>query len=422
MDSRLNHNLLAQIVLSLLSVFLLIDSVNGFFLMSMGVDVKISVLYKSCVLSILILYLVKYKLRVVLSIVAVICLLMVGESSTIFLVETSGNYLGFVVQHIAKLVTPVLLFFFLLDRSIRDKQLFAKIEKVMMMNCCIFLANILVGLLGFGFSTYGSTPGDGGIGIKGFFFAGNEISTLLILFTGFYLSRAYLTSKKLFVGLAFFWISVGFLISTKTAMLSTLVLVTMVPVVLEGKRLFLLNNMTSLIFISALTIILSQAFFLYEAFTGTLIFDRLAYFYQKTGLWGLIFSGRTEFLASMWGYYDKDLSVFSLVFGKGVSYFAAVTKYSVELDFVDMFFWHGLVGVGVIVYIFMLLTSYSVKNFFDSDYPLASVILMLNLLLAVISNFSGHVFTSGMLGLLWPCVAIMAKHAPDSRVMLRAYS
>ena len=413
MDFKLNHKILAKIILSLLSVFLLIDSVNGF-LLNQGVDAKISVLYKSCVLSLLIVYLVKYKLSAVLLIVGMIFLLLIGESSTIFLLESSGGYLAFVVQHIAKLMTPVLLFLFLLDRAKRGQQLYVTVERVILWNCFIFLSNIFAGLLGFGFSTYGGTPDDGGIGLKGFFYAGNEISTLLILFAGFYLARAYLVSKTLFIGLALFWISIGFLISTKTAMLSSLILVAIVPVVLEGKRLFLLNNLASVIFISVLLVIFSQAFLLYEAFSETLIFDRLAFFYEKNGLFGLIFSGRDKFLESMWGQYDKSLSVFSLLFGKGVSFYAAVTRYSVELDFVDMFFWHGIVGVTVILYIFVLLTSYAGKNCFNPDYPLAAVVLSLNLLLVVISNFSGHVFTSGMLGFLWPCVAIMAKYSASA--------
>lgn len=407
----MSHDQIAKIIVTLISVFLLIDTINGFFLLGMGVDLKISVFYKSFLLVFLIIYLIKYNLKVVLATVVFFVLFMAGEVATIFGLTSSAEKLSFVVQHITKLITPFLLFFFLLDRSNRDPNIYLKIERVMLLNCIFFLANIFIGVLGFGFSTYGGSVTESSVGVKGFFYAGNEISTLLVIFAGFYLSKTYLKSKLAFLFFSVFWIGVGFLISTKTAMLAIIVLSLCIPIIFEGPRIFLLNNLVSIVFMAIVLVIIVQAFFIYEIFKDTMIYGRLDFMYRKSGMLGIIFSGRSTFLVDMWAYFYKELSVYTLLLGNGVSYYADSIKYAVELDIPDVFFWHGILGVAIVLFIFMTLTAFSARNFFSPYHPYAATIFLVNMMLFGISNFSGHVFTSGMLGFLWPCFAILAKYS-----------
>ena len=58
----MNDNFLAKIILGLLSIFLLVDSLNGFLVMSFGLDIKLSVIYKSIVLMLVALYLVRFNI------------------------------------------------------------------------------------------------------------------------------------------------------------------------------------------------------------------------------------------------------------------------------------------------------------------------------------------------------------------------
>jgi hypothetical protein len=410
----MNDNFLAKIILGLLSVFLLVDSLNGFLVMSFGLDIKLSVIYKSIVLMLVALYLVRFNIGSIILALAFYFLLMLGESGSIFSLTASASKLGFLVQHITKVITPFLVFCFLLDRSWRDSHFYTKIQQVIKVNCIIFLGNMLVGFLGFGFSTYGGVVSATSIGVKGFFYAGNEISTLLVLFSGFYLSKTYLRSKLTFVFLSVFWVGIGLLISTKTAMLAVVILAFAIPVVFEGKRLFTLRSTPSILYVSLLLLILVQAVLLIDAFKDTLIFDRLEFFFQKTGIWGVLLSGRDIFFFGMWDLYEEAESVFSLLFGNGISYYADYIKYSVEMDLPDMFFWHGIIGVLITLFIFATLTRLAFTNAFHKSYPYGTVILLTNVLLLLISNLSGHVFTSGMLGFLWPCVAIMAKYSASA--------
>ena len=117
-------------------------------------------------------------------------------------------------------------------------------------------------------------------------------------------------------------------------------------------------------------------------------------------------------MLAMWEYFLAAESVMSMLIGNGVSYYADHIKYSVELDLFDMFFWHGVFGVVITLAIFLTMTWPSAAYFFKKSHPYARVVFSINLLLLVVSNFSGHVFTSGMLAFLWPCFAIMAKYSP----------
>ena len=408
----MNHNSLAKIILALLSIFLLIDAINGFFVLSLGIDSHLSVLYKALMLILLLIYLGLHNVKALMVIVGLYATLLLGEALAIVMLRSSATYLSFVVQHAVKVVTPLVLFFFLLDRYKRDTQLYLKLERVMFINCGIFLANIFLGWFGVGFSTYGGAVSATSIGVKGFFYAGNEISALMVVFAGFYLGRSYIQSKLKFIFVAVMWLCVGVLISTKTSILSAVVLVFVIPLIYEGRRIFSFTSSPSLIFYTALITISFQAFTLYQEFQETLLFGKLQFFFLKGGWLTVIFSGRDQFMLAMWEYFLAAESVMSMLIGNGVSYYADHIKYSVELDLFDMFFWHGVFGVVITLAIFLTMTWPSAAYFFKKSHPYARVVFSINLLLLVVSNFSGHVFTSGMLAFLWPCFAIMAKCSP----------
>ena len=408
----MNHNFLAKIILALLSIFLLIDAINGLFVLSFGIETQLSVLYKALILMLLLIYLSLHNVKALMVIVGLYVTLLLGEALAIVMLRSSAAYVGFVVQHAVKVITPLVLFFFLLDRYKRDDQLYLKLEQVMFINCGIFLANILLGWFGVGFSTYGGGVSATSIGVKGFFYAGNEISAMMIVFAGFYLARSYTQSKLRFIFVAVMWLCVGVLISTKTAILSVIILVFAIPMVLEGRRIFQFNNTPSLVFYTLLVAVAFQGLLIYQAFEGTLLFNKLSFFLAKGGWVGLILSGRDQFVTVMWDYFIAAESVSSMLIGNGVSYYADHIKYSSEMDLPDMFFWHGIVGVMITLGIFLMLTFYSAANFFKQLYPYARVVFLINVLLLIISNLSGHIFTSGMLAFLWPCFAIMAKYSP----------
>ena len=410
-SSNAKANLISKFVFLQLSFYLVVDSLNGYMMLGLGVDAGLSALYKSVLLTILLIYLSVFLPKRLLFLLAAICLLSLGEIASIFLLDTNGSKISFLFQHILKVLTPLILLFFLIDRLEKDRLFFVRILTVIQINGLVFLCNMLAGAFGLGFSTYGQ-GGENAIGSKGYFYAGNELSALLVVFGAFYLARAYLNNKFHFIVLAILSIAVGLLVSTKTSMLAVVLLIIIMPVLYEGRRLFLLNNIPSIVFVLTLSTVLVQALVIFEAFTNAPVYSRFLFFFERHGLAGLLLSGRDIFLTELWLLFSQKDLFLGFLFGHGVSYYAEFTKYSVEMDFLDMFFWHGLSGVFVLLIVFFHLSYKSWINFSDNAYPFARIILVTNMMLLAISNFSGHIFTSGMLAFIWPCFVMLAYYDP----------
>ncbi len=405
----MGESFISRIIFVMLSLFLLVDAINGYFLQSFNLDVQISMLYKGCLLILLSLYLILYKPSDIILILGFCFLLMLGEAISVLMLQSSANQTEFLAQHALKVVSPLLLLCFLFHREGLDQKFYERMDLILGLNCLIFICNILAGILGFGFSTYGGSVSESSIGVKGFFYAGNEISAILVVFAGLYLGKAYVKSRILFIFVAIFWVIVGFSISTKTAILAVLILVAATPLLFEGKRIFFLNNIPSLIYSTVLALIVSQIFNFYTIFQETALFGRMDFFFRNHGIIGVVLSGRDLYIYSMWQGFESSASIFNMIFGNGASYYADRTVYSSELDFADMFFWHGIAGVLISLFVFAALSAYAIKYWSEAPCLFARTVLLTNFLLLVIANLSGHVFTSGMLAFLWPCFAIIAK-------------
>lgn len=76
------------------------------------------------------------------------------------------------------------------------------------------------------------------------------------------------------------------------------------------------------------------------------------------------------------------------------------TKYSAEVDPVDLFVYFGLIG-SLVAYLFLFITMLPAFSVFKSDKLFPPVIVLVNIILVMLAFFSGHILNSGMLGLLW---------------------
>lgn len=125
-SSNAKANLISKFVFLQLSLYLAVDSLNGFMMLGLGVDASLSALYKSVLLTILLMYLSVFLPRRLLFLLTAICVLSLGEIVSIFLLDTDGNKISFLFQHILKVLTPLILLFFLIDRSKKGSTVFYK--------------------------------------------------------------------------------------------------------------------------------------------------------------------------------------------------------------------------------------------------------------------------------------------------------
>ena len=117
-SSEAKANLVSKLVFLQLSLYLVVDSINGFMMLGLGIDSSLSALYKSILLIVLLMYLCVFLPRRMLFVLAAICALSLGEIASIFLLDTNGSKISFLFQHILKVLTPLILLFFLMNDMI----------------------------------------------------------------------------------------------------------------------------------------------------------------------------------------------------------------------------------------------------------------------------------------------------------------
>jgi hypothetical protein len=307
-------------------------------------------------------------------------------------------------MHAVKLISPVLLYFYFEGVLAGGPQYRRVIERILIVSSVVFLANILLGLMGYGFSTYDGEISDTSVGIKGFFYAGNEVTSVFLVLVAFIQSRYAGRGWKMWLAIVVCLV-IGLTIATKTAILGSVILCFGVPLLLNdpGKRRFFIAKFGLLLSLPILTVYLlagDSAF----SFSQNLV-DRIIYVYQKQGIVGVVLSSRDAYLADMWRMSFSNVSSFetlvAAIFGHGVSYYADVMKYSSELDFADVFFWNGYLGVLVLFSGIALASYHAVRNYLSTGYFDGKVILLLNVLLLAVANIGGHIFTSGMFSIVW---------------------
>jgi len=282
--------------------------------------------------------------------------------------------------------------------------------------CCQFsffvlVGNLFLGVLGYGFSSYGSgsVASQRTAGIKGFFYAGNEVSGLFILLFGIALHLAWQRKNKI---IYFMLIPVvfafGFLVATKAAMLTAAVLAFSIPMFNERNRLLNLTPLKIKLLAPVLLLLVFLLFFLVPILESIGIWHRFVWFYEKKGLLGIILSDRDVYIkVTVEGFYQFG-DVLKTIFGMGRTGIGLFAKESVEVDLVDMYFWFGSIGALFYIFLLTLYTRISYLATREVNSQWGPTVLVINITLFAVSLFAGHIVTSGMLGPLFGLVNGMA--------------
>jgi hypothetical protein len=259
----------------------------------------------------------------------------------------------------------------------------------------VFLCNIILGIFGFGFYTYPSLQ----VGIKGFFYAGNEASALFYCLYYTVLVKIKGNSNKILI-VYIIAIIVSLLITTKTGIISCL-LISAIDYYFRSskKRKFYIK----LYFPIILLIVIALAiYFLPKTTIYKVMENRIKYLLERQySLMDAIFAGRILFLKNAFKIWEFNLSPVVLLFGTGVIY----TKY-VEIDLFDLFFSFGLIFTIIILsfYFYIIYLSTRIKNY---------RLVFFNLLYLSISLTAGHIWSSVMTGLYFAYINAFELNLPQ---------
>lgn len=379
MEITLRKNIYDDLFWGLLSSWLLVDTINGFFL-NINTPIPISQLFKLVVLVVVLVrlcYFYSGRVKVLLLILYVIILsihLAIKGNDISSLIGTVG--------HLSKFLLAALLYCYV-KRQILLYPLYVKsrIFRVFKINLIIFISNILLGVLGIGFTSYGE------FGYKGFFYAGNELSGITIVLFPFFVNYmfvkySYRSLIFLFVVLLLF-ITVG-LMGTKSSLIAFVF--SIVYIFMISDRRFITKAANKVFLFVLLIIIGGGGYFLVNKL-GML--DRWLFFFNKGGLGMLFLSGREEYwMEEKAEFFNSGCATYLLGLG-GMR--------TVEMDPFDALLNYGWVGIILVYsfYLYLLLTSYKRRNISRTT----KVIFFTNMLILLSSSISGHLIFSGMVNI-----------------------
>jgi hypothetical protein len=139
---------------------------------------------------------------------------------------------------------------------------------------------------------------------------------------------------------------------------------------------------------------------IYWGVQATGLIDRIAFFYQRLDLLTFVLSGRNQMVLGALTFYPNVYSFWDYLFGIGNQEFLRMMEiyhgspHTIEIDFFDLLFMNGLLGMGLVLGIFFWAC---IRSFSKS--LVKSPLWAINLILLLISFMAGHIFNSAMLGI-----------------------
>jgi len=388
----------------MLSLLLIIDSVNGFLMKSLHIYFPLSQIYKIVLQFLMLIYFFSLNSKKILSFLILVLLLIIPVFFNFIVSNDEYNYLETILQ-LDKFIY-VILAFFLINEVIKryGETALIRIKKVININLLVLIANLIMGILGFGHRQY--KGGDIDIGTRGFFYAGNEMSGLiLVLFSA---SLYFLYSKKnkgKYVIVSLLYLTLAVFSSTKVAIVGVLISILIIPNIKDKslvdsvKRLSLKWVMVLFVGFGLGAVIVKNVIY------RTGLIERWSFFYEKfsDNIISFLLSGRNITAKDQFRIFIDEYNLFHWIFGIGSDNYRIV-----EMDFIDILINYGIYGI-IVFYGFSTIVFFKmIMNSRIQNYRYSRLAVYLFTVLFFISTFTGHVIFSAMTGIFISLIASLA--------------
>lgn len=367
---------LDSLIWNILTYWLLVDSVNGLFIVA-GINLPLSQIYKMLILVLILKRLLSQK-----SVLILFSILLFYLSWLFTYFAIMGTAFNESVLLLSKFITLVFLYcyFRFSVKNFQEKSI-KKAKHVIFFSALIFFINILFGIMGFGIPSYGEGYED--LGVKGFFYAGNELGGVISVLAPLVMYILWFSYSGIkFCCLYFITVACCFVLGTKTGILVGVIAAVCIPFVLIPSKDRIKAGVILLVLLLASYYILSNADIM-----SIKSIERWAGFLENDGVQRLIFSGRDTFWESQKMSFFNS-SFFEKFWGQGV------LNKSIEQDHLDALLIFGIFGLFVIssFLIYLLIRSF----IFRKSNSLSPIILLSNILAITISLIAGHIWFSAM--------------------------
>jgi hypothetical protein len=412
------------LLLLMLSMALPVDAMTGFLMGSGASFQALSLMYKAFAVALMLGYLSLYSLRR-LTILLLLLLSLFGSMYLRILIygDTEKALIDFVniVKIMIPLVTVQVLFAI---ASANNLDWGAWVKAILVVSAVTVLTNLVAGLLGFGFATY-SFEGAADVGIKGYFYAGNELSAVFVVVCGFLLTVLWSMRSKTYWAAGLGLLVFALLIGTKSSVVATLLLMFVIPLAFERRNIFRLTRRKIFIIVLVVAAMLTTYIAVWNILQTFGLADRVADVLERRGIVGFIFSGREIYLAQAVAGISESGTLTSILFGVGQSGVEQLTgKGSIEIDVFDMWLWYGVAGLFYYLLFVIWVLKWSSMSFLRAEFPYGPGVIATSTVLILQSATAGHVVVSGMLGIPWAaliCLAFVSpRRAQQSRLIARS--
>lgn len=395
--------LLIQLSTWLMALYLLADMASGFFVIYYGIDLKISLIYKTPLFIILIVIIGRYDLRMTLFIISLTLLFFIGPGYQ-FIKHSNLDFLFFDFAGLIKTITPftVLVYFKILfkqEPEYADKA----IEKILRTAAVILSLNFILGILGFGKNTY-QLSDEEGAGSTGFILAGNELGPTFLIAFGYVLFHLWNERTTfLYTLFSLFTLLSGLLVATKTSILASILIVSLIPIVSERHNLYTLTPLKLKIAIPFITLVGALIYLIFDLLQAIGLYERIMWFYEQRGAIGILLSGRDIMVEERMATVLNHSSFFEQLFGQGqaLGLKSRGGLVGTEIDSVDVFIQYGIIPLVFLSFFYIWIVCVSHNMTLKGDSYIAPYVFICSLVLLILSQLSGHIWTSGTLGILF---------------------
>ena len=390
------------VIFILLFGLLPIDMINGYLLREVGVSpaISLSQLYKIILLAFLF---VRININEKVLVISVFLLLLMPTIYQLF--KSFNIQLVFVdIVKIIKYLGSVLAFFYFRNIVIHKGYLLKSIYRWMLFSFMIVVLNISLKLFGLGFAMYSMDTLE--IGSKGYFYAGNEVSGVLLILASFLMYWYQLFDKKmLFIIVGILSVLTGLYLTSKTAILGTIFSFIYFFIFSPNTKRISIRNMLFALF-NFFVVLPVGIYFIIEYLKTSDVMERFSFFWNELDIYTFILSNRNTFLFDFLEIFKKEYNIIEMILGVGQSTFETLNNnHIIELDFFDIYFAYGVIGVLLfILYVCFILIKSALKSFNKKIFPFASYTKFIVILLILISFLSGHIFNSGMAAIYIGCI------------------
>lgn len=375
------------LILFLLAIYLLVDTANGLFISLLSLPNGLSAAFKQGLLALVLLFALQFEPKRFFWCMVFIFIVFTWAIFRFFLVDNVWFLYAF--QEAIKVI-----YLFVLVLVLSTFQIFTlqKLRVILLTSIAVVWLNIFFSLIGIGLTTYND------FGAKGFFYAGNAVSGIIVVTSAFILMRAFPRSIWLFAFWTLLLCATALLVGTKSGVLGVLVLALGVMLVNLNAKTVLYGALLILAFVTAIVL-------LFEQLQQHPTYEHILFMYDTGGFTRVILSDRDLKLFKIWPYIvNADIPQLLLGLDYGVlSNQAGDTR--AEMDWFDMQVNFGAI-LSCVVYlgyvaIFARLMALP-KNYVVWSAIAAFVVLLM------VSAIAGHVLYNGMVTPIWAILTAAA--------------